>query len=137
MFGSLMLVFGSMLMMYSVKLFLKEFYLIKHGVKKVAKLVELDSFSYITHDTENNKLYNFGINPVLELDMGSKKIRVDYHSYDDMSDLKEGDEVEVIYPEDNVAAMTRYSRFGLFKDSIIIGIVAIISIILAVSVIVL
>ena len=43
------------------------------GKKRKAKVVELQSFSYITYGTEKNKIYNVDINPVLEIDLGNEK----------------------------------------------------------------
>lgn len=137
MFSAIMLLGASILMMISVKVFTKRMNLINNGVKKKAKVVELQSFSYITYGSEKNKLYNVGINPVLELDLGNEKLRVDYHCYDDMSDLNEGDEVEVIYPEGNIEKITRYSKYGLLKNSIMLGVISLIIMGLSISLIIL
>ena len=125
MFSALMLLGASILMIISVKVFTKQVNFINKGIKKKAKVIELQSFSYITYGSERNKIYNVGINPVLELDTGSEKLRIDYHCYDDMLDLNEGDEVEVIYPEGKIEELTRYSKYKLFKNSIILILISI------------
>lgn len=137
MFSALMLLGASILMIISVKFFTKQMNFINKGIKKKAKVIELQSFSYITYGTERNKIYNVGINPVLELDVGNEKLRVDYHSYDDMADLDEGDEVEVIYPEGNIKKMTRYSKYQLLKSSILLILISILVMSLSISLIVL
>ena len=137
MFSALMLLGASILMIISVKFFTKQMNFINKGIKKKAKVIELQSFSYITYGTERNKIYNVGINPVLELDVGNEKLRVDYHSYDDMSDLNEGDEVEVIYPEGNIKKIIRYSKYQLLKSSIMLILISILVMSLSISLIVL
>lgn len=137
MFSALMLLGASILMIISVKVFTKQMNFINKGIKKKAKVIELQSFSYITYGSEKNKIYNVGINPVLELDTGTEKLRIDYHCYDDMSDLNEGDEVEVIYPEGNIEELTRYSKYQLFKNSIILILISILVMSLSISLMVL
>lgn len=137
MFSALMLLGSSILMIISVKLFTKQMNFINKGIKKKAKVIELQSFSYITYGTEKNKIYNVGINPILELDIGSEKLRVDYHCYDDMEDLNEGDEVEVIYPEENIEELSIYSKYQLFKSSTILILISILAMSLSISLMVL
>ena len=136
MFSAIMLLGASILMIISVKLFVKQMNLINKGVKKKAKVIELQSFSYITYGSERNKIYNVDINPVLEIDLGDEKLRIDYHDYDEMSDLNEGDEVELIYPEGNIKKITRYSKYELLKKSIWFGIISFIIMIISISLIV-
>ena len=136
MFSAIMLLGASILMIISVKLFINQMNLINNGVKKKARVVELQSFSYITYGTEWNKIFNVDINPVLEIDLGNEKVRVDYHDYDEMCDLKEGDEVELIYPKDNIKEITRYSKYELLKNSVLFGIISIIVMVIAISLII-
>ena len=137
MFSAIIMLLGaSILMMISVKIFTKQMNLINNGEKRKAKVVELQSFSYITYGTEKNKIYNVDINPVLEIDLGNEKLRVDYHDYDEMCDLKEGDEVELIYPKDNIKEITRYSKYELLKNSVLFGIISIIVMVIAISLII-
>ena len=86
-------------MIISIKLFINQMNLINNGVKKKARVIELQSFSYITYGTERNKIYNVDINPVLEIDLGNEKLRIDYHDYEEMSDLNEGDESRTYLPK--------------------------------------
>ncbi|WP_294387055.1 hypothetical protein [uncultured Clostridium sp.] len=136
MFSAIMLLGASILMIISVKLFVKQMNLINKGIKKKAKVIELQGFSYITYGSERNKIYNVDINPVLEIDLGNEKLRIDYHDYDEMSDLNEGDEVELIYPEGNIKKITRYSKYELLKKSIWFGIISFIIMIISISLIV-
>ena len=136
MFSAIMLLGASILMIISVKLFVKQMNLINKGIKKKAKVIELQGFSYITYGSERNKIYNVDINPVLEIDLGNEKLRIDYHDYDEMSDLNEGDEVELIYPEGNIKNITRYSKYELLKKSIWFGIISFIIMIISISLIV-
>ena len=136
MFSAIMLLGASILMIISVKLFVKQMNLINKGIKKKAKVIELQGFSYITYGSESNKIYNVDINPVLEIDLGNEKLRIDYHDYDEMSDLNEGDEVELIYPEGNIKKITRYSKYELLKKSIWFGIISFIIMIISISLIV-
>ena len=136
MFSAIMLLGASILMIISVKLFVKQMNLINKGRKKKAKVIELQGFSYITYGSERNKIYNVDINPVLEIDLGNEKLRIDYHDYDEMSDLNEGDEVELIYPEGNIKKITRYSKYELLKKSIWFGIISFIIMIISISLIV-
>lgn len=124
MFSAIMLLGASILMMISVKLFVKQMNLINKGIKKKAKVIELQSVSYITHGSERNKIYNIEINPVLEIDLGNEKLRIDYNDYDEMSDLNEGDEVELIYPRGNIKKITRFSKYELLKNPIFFGIIS-------------
>ena len=130
MFSAIMLLGASILMIISVKLFINQMNLINNGVKKKARVVELQSFSYITYGTERNKIYNVDINPVLD-----EKLRIDYHDYDEMSDLNEGDEVELIYPEGNIKKITRYSKYELLKKSVCFGIIAFIIMVISIGLI--
>lgn len=127
-----MLFVGALLLFLSIKAFLKDVYLYRNGIIKTAKIVELDSYSYITYGPERSRIYHVGINPILEFEVDNQKLRVDYGSYDDMCDLSEGDEVEVIYPRGNIGEITRYSKYRLFKQTIFIGIIALFSIILGI-----
>ena len=136
MFSAIMLLGASILMIISVKLFINQMNLINNGVKKKARVIELQSFSYITYGAERNKIYNVDINPVLEIDLGNEKLRINYHDYDEMSDLNEGDEVELIYPKDNIKKITRYSKYELLKKSIWFGIISFIIMIISISLIV-
>lgn len=137
MFSAIIMLLGaSILMIISIKIFTKQMNLINNGEKRKAKVVELQSFSYITYGTEKNKIYNVDINPVLEIDLGNEKVRVDYHDYDEMCDLKEGDEVELIYPKDNIKEITRYSKYELLKNSVLFGIISIIVMVIAISLII-
>ena len=136
MFSAIMLLGASILMIISVKLFVKQMNLINKGIKKKAKVIELQGFSYITYGSERNKIYNVDIKPVLEIDLGNEKLRIDYHDYDEMSDLNEGDEVELIYPEGNIKKITRYSKYELLKKSIWFGIISFIIMIISISLIV-
>lgn len=133
MFSSIMLFVGALLLFLSIKLFVKEMDLYRNGVVKIAKIVELDSYSYITYGSERSKIYNVGISPILEFEVDNQRLRVDYGSYDDMCDLSEGDEVEVIYPRGNIGAITRYSKYRLFKKPIIISIMAMFFILMGIS----
>lgn len=132
MFSSIMLFVGALLLFLSIKVFLKEVDLYRNGIIKTAKIVELDSYSYITYGPERSRIYHVGINPILEFEVDNQKLRVDYGSYDDICDLSEGDEVEVIYPRGNIGEITRYSKYRLFKQTIFIGIIALLSIILGI-----
>ena len=58
MFSAIMLLGASILMIISVKLFVKQMNLINKGIKKKAKVIELQGFSYITYGSERNKIYN-------------------------------------------------------------------------------
>ena len=135
MFSAIMLLGASILMIISVKLFINQMNLINNGIKKKARVIELQSFSYITYGTERNKIYNVGINPVLEIDLGNEKLIIDYHDYDEMADLNEGDEVELIYPEGNIKKITRYSKCELLKKSVCFGIISFIIMIISIALI--
>ena len=136
MFSAIIMLLGaSILMIISIKIFTKQMNLINNGEKRKAKVVELQSFSYITYGTEKNKIYNVDINPVLEIDLDNKKLRIDCHDYEEMADLNEGDEVELIYPEGNIKKITRYSKYELFKKSVCFGIIAFIIIVISIGLI--
>ena len=136
MFSAIMLLGASILMIISVKLFINQMNLINKKKKKKARVIELQSFSYITYGAERNKIYNVDINPVLEIDLGNEKLRINYHDYDEMSDLNEGDEVELIYPKDNIKKITRYSKYELLKKSVYFGIIAFIIMVISIGLIV-
>ena len=125
MISSIFLIFGTSLLFVAMKVLFDESELYFHGVKKVGKIVELNSYSYISHSSSGNKYYNYGINPLIEIDVDNKKLLVDYHSYSDMYDLNEGDEVEVIYPEGHIENVTRYSKYRVFKNGIGLTIISI------------
>lgn len=133
MFSSIILFLSISLLFLSIKVFIKEMNLYKNGVIKTAKIIELDSYSYITYGAERSKIYHVGISPILEFEVDDQKLRVDYGSYDDMCDLEEGDEVEIIYPKGNIGAIKRYSKYRLFKQSIILGLISLASLFIGIS----
>jgi len=124
MFSSIILFLGMFILCVSIKIFLKEMKLYKNGIIKTAKIIQLEAYSYITYGQERSKFYHVGINPILEFEVGDEKLKIDYGSYEDMCDLSEGDEVQVIYPKGNIGAVTRYSKYKLFKKSVIWGIIS-------------
>ena len=137
MFNAIIMLLGaSILMIISVKLFINQMNLINNGVKKKARVIELQSFSYITYGTERNKIYNVDINPVLEIDLDNEKLRIDYHDYEEMADLNEEDEVELIYSKGNIKKITRYSKYELLKKSVYFGIIAFIIMVISIGLIV-
>lgn len=118
MFSSLLLCVGLILLILTFKVFLKEKALYDKGIKKRAKVLEINSYSYITSGADYNKVYHVGENPVLELEVEDKKVKVQYRSYEEICELKEGDELDVIYPKGNLGGLVRYSKYGIFKKSI-------------------
>ena len=133
MISSMFLVFGTCLLFTAMKVLFDESELYSHGVKKIGKIVKLNSYSYISYSSSGNKYYNYGINPLIEIDVDNKKMLVDYHSYNDMYDLNEGDEVEVIYPEGHIEAVTRYSKYRVFKNGVLLTITSVVILLAAMT----
>lgn len=100
--------------------------LYKFGIKKIAKVVSIETFTYLTPGPEFNTLYHTGINPVLEVEDEGRKIKVVYTSMDDYSNLTVGDDVEVIYPKGKVENLQIYSEKGIYSLQIAIIIIGII-----------
>ena len=72
-----------------------------------------------------NKVYDVGIEPILEVDNGNKKVIIEYDDYDEFKYLKVGDKVKVIYPKENIGEIKRYSFFKIFKTSIALSLIAV------------
>ncbi len=125
MISIMFLIIGTSLLFMAMKVLFDESELYFHGVKKIGKIVKLNSYSYVSYSSSGNKYYNYGINPLIEIDVEDKKMLVDYHSYSDMCDLNEGDEVEVIYPEGHIENVTRYSKYRVFKNGVGLAVVAV------------
>ena len=135
MISSVFLMFGTGLLMLAMKVLFDENDLYHHGIKKRGKIVKLNSYSYIGYSQDGSKYYNYGINPLIEIDVDDKKTLVDYHSYSDMRDLNEGDEVEVIYPEGHVEELTRYSKYRVYKHGVTLAATAVAILVLTIGII--
>lgn len=120
------IIIGILISILGVILAIVKSRLYRFGIKKNAKVVSIETFTYLTPGPEFNTLYHTGINPVLEVEDQGKKVKVIYTSMDDYSNLSVGDDIEVIYPEGKIENLQIYSEKGRYSIQISIIIVGII-----------
>ena len=82
-------------------------------------------YNHVDINKYRNKVYDVGIEPILEVDNGNKKVIIEYDDYDEFKDLKVGDKVKVIYLKENIGEIKRYSFFKVFKTSIALSLIAV------------
>ncbi len=132
MFANIMLILGVVVLFLAFKVGFEEVSLYRRGVKKRAKLIELAPYSYMTITADRNKIYNVGINPIIEIEDDNKRVKAGDEFLDQIKDLKVGDELEVIYPKGYIDKISRYSIYRIFKNSALLGFCSIAIILLAV-----
>ncbi|MEG0296156.1 MAG: hypothetical protein RR620_05505 [Clostridium sp.] len=111
----LLVFLGVILIVISGFIFKSKFQLYKKGVRTMAKVVELQTYSYVTPGPEYGLIYHTGYTPIMEVLEGEKKILISYHCEGDLRTYSEGDEVEVIYPKGNIEELEVYTKYGLYK----------------------
>lgn len=116
---------GFIMIAFAIRFFVDEIMLYKNGVKKEATLILMKPYNHVAINEERNKIYDVGIEPILELDNGNKKVIIEYDDYDEFKDLKVGDKVKVIYPKENIGEIKRYSFLKVFKTSIALSLIAV------------
>lgn len=109
----------------TVKFLINEIILYKTGIKREAILVSMKPYNHMEINEDKNKVYDVGIDPILEICNGCKKVLVEYDDYDEFKDLNIGDKVKVIYPKENINKIKRYSIFNIFKNSIFLSLIAV------------
>lgn len=132
MIANVLICLGLLVIVCSIILFTNKRNLYKYGVKAIGKVVGIETYTYLTKGTEFNSLFYIGITPIIEVDDNGKKIRVAYTSIDDYSNLKEGDEVEVIYLKGRIEDLIIYNEKNQYEGPIVIGIIGIFIIILSI-----
>lgn len=116
---------GFIMIAFAIRFFMDEIMLYKNGVKKEATLILMKPYNHVDINKDRNKIYNVGIEPILEVDNGNKKVIIEYDDYDEFKDLKVGDKVKVIYPKENIGEIKRYSFLKVFKTSIALSLIAV------------
>ena len=114
---------GFIMVAFAIRFFIDEIMLYKNGVRKEATLILMKPYNHV--NKYRNKVYDVGIEPILEVDNGNKKVIIEYGDYDEFKDLKVGDRVKVIYPKENIGEIKRYSFFKIFKTSIALSLIAV------------
>ena len=116
---------GFIMVAFAIRFFIDEIILYKNGVRKEATLILMKPYNHVDINKYRNKVYDVGIEPILEVDNGNKKVIIEYDDYDEFKDLKVGDKVKVIYPKENISEIKRYSFLKIFKTSIVLSLIAI------------
>ena len=116
---------GFIMIAFAIRFFKDEIMLYKNGVKNEATLILMKPYNHVDINEVRNKVYYVGIEPILEVDNGNKKVIIEYDDYDEFKDLKVGDKVKVIYPKENISEIKRYSFFKVFKTSIALSLIAV------------
>ena len=116
---------GFIMVAFAIRFFIDEIILYKNGVRKEATLILMKPYNHVDINKYRNKVYDVGIEPILEVDKGNKKVIIEYDDYDEFKDLKVGDKVKVIYPKENIGEIKRYSFLKIFKTSIVLSLIAI------------
>lgn len=125
---------GALIISVGIILFYKKKQLYKNGIRTIGKVVEIETYTYLTPGPEFNTLYYSGVTPIIEVDDNGKKVRVAYIAIDDYPNLSKGDEVEVIYPKGKIEELTVCKEKELYKLPLTICIIGILITILAVSI---
>ena len=116
---------GFIMIAFAIRFFKDEIMLYKNGVKNEATLILMKPYNHVDINEVRNKVYYFGIEPILEVNNEDKKVIIEYDDYDEFKDLKVGDKVKVIYPKENISEIKRYSFLKIFKTSIVLSLIAI------------
>lgn len=116
---------GFIMVAFVIRFFIDEIMLYKNGVRKEATLILMKPYNHVDINKYRNKVYDVGIEPILEVDNGNKKVIIEYDDYDEFKYLKVGDKVKVIYPKENISEIKRYSFLKIFKTSIVLSLIAI------------
>ena len=116
---------GFIMVAFAIRFFIDEIMLYKNGVRKEATLILMKPYNHVDINKYRNKVYDVGIEPILEVDNGNKKVIIEYDDYDEFKYLKVGDKVKVIYPKENIGEIKRYSFLKIFKTSIVLSLIAI------------
>ena len=116
---------GFIMIAFAIRFFIDEIMLYKNGVRKEATLILMKPYNHVDINKYRNKVYDVGIEPILEVDNGNKKVIIEYDDYDEFKYLKVGDKVKVIYPKENISEIKRYSFLKIFKTSIVLSLIAI------------
>ena len=116
---------GFIMIAFAIRFFKDEIMLYKNGVKNEATLILMKPYNHVDINEVRNKVYDVGIEPILEVNNEDKKVIIEYDDYDEFKDLKVGDKVKVIYPKENISEIKRYSFLKIFKTSIVLSLIAI------------
>lgn len=116
---------GFIMVAFAIRFFIDEIMLYKNGVRKEATLILMKPYNHVDINKYRNKVYDVGIEPILEVDNGNKKVIIEYDDYDEFKYLKVGDKVKVIYPKENIGEIKRYSFLKIFKTSIALSLIAV------------
>ena len=116
---------GFIMVAFAIRFFIDEIMLYKNGVRKEATLILMKPYNHVDINKYRNKVYDVGIEPILEVNNEDKKVIIEYDDYDEFKDLKVGDKVKVIYPKENISEIKRYSFLKIFKTSIVLSLIAI------------
>ena len=116
---------GFIMVAFAIRFFIDEIMLYKNGVRKEATLILMKPYNHVDINKYRNKVYDVGIEPILEVDNGNKKVIIEYDDYDEFKYLKVGDKVKVIYPKENIGEIKRYSFLKIYKTSIVLSLIAI------------
>lgn len=107
----------------------KKFY--KDGIRTTARVIGIETYTYLTQGVEHYNMYYTGITPIIEVEYNGKKIRIAYCSIDDYSNLSEGDEVEVIFNEGKVEELSICNEKEIYKGPLLVCLIGGIFIVLS------
>lgn len=122
---------GLLVIAVGIILFIRKKNLYRDGIRTIGKVVEIETYTYLTKGSGFNTLYYTAITPIIEVEDSGKKIRIAYCSIDDYSNLSKGDEVEVIYRKGRVEELLICNEKELYKGPLSVGLLGLLIIILA------
>lgn len=135
--SGILICLGLVIIAIGVVLFLNKKRLYRVGIRTIGKVVGIETYTYLTPGTEFNTLYYTGITPIIEVEDNGKKIRVAYSSIEDYSEISEGDEIEVIYMEGKIEELIISNEKELYKGPLTVGVIGLLIIVLAITLIIL
>ena len=127
----LLIFMGGVLLFVSIIMFIRKYKLYKYGIVTEAKVVELETYSYVTPGPEFGLVYHTGCTPIVELEDEGKKTLIKYYSFCELKNYKVGDKFKVIYPKGKVEELETYSKFAIIKSPICIAALGVILIVIS------
>jgi hypothetical protein len=113
--GVLFAIIGIILIIFTVFNLERSIIMKRNSIRKKARVIGFESYTYLTPGAEYNTVYNANLYPILEVEENNKKIRISLSSLNNKSDLEKGDEIEVIYPKGKIEKLKLYSNENIYS----------------------
>lgn len=131
----LLLFIGGIFVIIAGFIFKNKYKLYKTGKIAQAKVVELETYSYVTPGPEYGLIYHTGYTPIIEIDENGNKKTIKYYCEGQIKVYKEGDVFPIIYPEGDLEDLEEYSKYGLYKLPSVIAAFGIMLIVVSIALI--